>query len=159
MRITIAAVGRLKAGAERTIAERYRDRAVALGRGLGVSLTLRELPEARGGSAAERMSREAAALAEACPPGDALAVLDRTGKSLSSNDFAELIGRHRDRGRDLSLIVGGADGIDPGLRHRADLVVSLGAMTWPHQLARLMLLEQIYRALAIIAGHPYHRSD
>lgn len=159
MRITIAAAGRLKAGAERSIAERYLDRAEATGRGLGMTIAVREIAEARGATAAERMRREAAALRDDRAGNAVLVVLDRTGKSLSSEDFADLVGRYRDAGRDLRLVIGGADGIDPALRQDADLVLSLGAMTWPHQLARLMLLEQLYRALAIIAGHPYHRAD
>lgn len=158
MRITIAAVGKLKAGAERTMAERYLARSAAIGRTLNVSIEMREAGEARGGTVAERAVREAAALARLIPQGAFLVVLDETGKSFSSADFSSRLGAWRDAGRgDVAFVVGGADGVDGGLKRRADLVLSLGAMTWPHQLARLMLLEQLYRALAILSGHPYHR--
>jgi 23S rRNA (pseudouridine1915-N3)-methyltransferase len=98
-------------------------------------------------------------LADAVPKGATIIVLDQRGKTLSSEDFATRLGRWQDEGvGDLAFIIGGADGLDPAWRQRAALVLSLGAMTWPHVLARVMLAEQLYRAQSILAGHPYHRA-
>ena len=87
-----------------------------------------------------------------------LIALDERGKSLSSRDFADRLGRWRDDGEDeIAFIIGGAGGLDKAILDRASLVLSLGPMTWPHQLARGLLLEQLYRGQQILAGHPYHR--
>jgi 23S rRNA (pseudouridine1915-N3)-methyltransferase len=104
------------------------------------------------------MAAEAALLRRAVPPGAALVALDERGQMLSSPDLAALIAGWRDAGRgDAAFVIGGADGLDPGLRTAADRVLSLGPMVWPHALARAMLAEQIYRATTILAGTPYHR--
>jgi 23S rRNA (pseudouridine1915-N3)-methyltransferase len=92
------------------------------------------------------------------PQGALLAVLDERGKMLSSPDFADMLAGWRDAGRsDLALVIGGADGIAPELRARADFALSFGQMVWPHMLVRVMLSEQLYRAASILAGSPYHR--
>ena len=103
------------------------------------------------------MSAEAPLLARAIPEGAALVVLDERGQMLSSPEFARKIAGWRDQARDVAFVIGGADGIDPSLRDRADLAISLGRMVWPHMLVRVMLAEQIYRATTILAGSPYHR--
>ncbi len=105
-------------------------------------------------------AREAELLLAALPEGARVVTLDAAGKALTSPQLADLIARWRDDGtRDLAFVIGGAEGLDEGLRRRADLTLSLGRMTWPHLLVRAMLAEQLYRAQQILAGHPYHRSQ
>ena len=158
MQMTIAAIGRMKAGAERELAERYRDRVNKTGRRLGLSLAVREFPESRAAAAAARKEQEAAALLAALPQGAILVALDETGKNLDSRDFARQIAAWRDDGvAELVFAIGGADGFAPSLLKAATLRLALGTMTWPHQLVRLMLAEQTYRAVTILSGHPYHR--
>ena len=95
---------------------------------------------------------------DAMEKGAALCVLDERGKTLSSPEFAQVLAGWRDGGRqDAAFVIGGADGVEPGLRARADLAVSFGRMVWPHMLVRAMLAEQLYRAATILAGSPYHR--
>lgn len=158
MRITIAAVGRLKAGSERELFERYIARAAAAGRRLGLTPSLREFPEGRASAAATRKDQESAAILAALPERAVLVALDERGSSLSSAALAERIAKWRDAGReDLVFAIGGADGHAPQMSNRADLTLSFGEMTWPHQLVRVMLAEQVYRAVTILSGHPYHR--
>ncbi|KQT47568.1 50S rRNA methyltransferase [Aureimonas sp. Leaf454] len=159
MRLTIAAIGRMKAGPERDLAARYLERLAKSGAPLGLDYAgLVEQPESRLGTVPERKRDEAARLTGPLPDKTGLVVLDETGKILSSETFAEELARLRDEGlRDLALLIGGPDGIDPDLRGQARLVLSLGRMTWPHQIARILLAEQLYRATTILAGHPYHR--
>ncbi|MCQ8783747.1 23S rRNA (pseudouridine(1915)-N(3))-methyltransferase RlmH [Mangrovibrevibacter kandeliae] len=160
MRVTVAAIGRMKTGPERELVERYFDRFRKSGGGLGLDFAgVVELPEARAAQAAERKRDEAARLKAALPDPCTLLVLDETGRSPSSEAFAEDLARRRDAGtRDLALLIGGPDGFDPDLRASADLVLSLGRMTFPHQIVRILLAEQLYRAATILAGHPYHRA-
>jgi len=160
MRLTIAAVGRMKSGPDRDLADRYLDRVAKAGRSLGFkSIDITEIGESRASRAEERMAEEAAALTRTIEPGAVRIVLDSSGAALSSEDIARRIGRWRDAGRPAAcFIVGGADGLAPTLKSDADLTLSFGAATWPHQLVRIMLLEQIYRAVTILAGHPYHRA-
>jgi 23S rRNA (pseudouridine1915-N3)-methyltransferase len=105
------------------------------------------------------MSAEAELLMRSIPAGALVAVMDERGKQLSSPDFAAQLARWRDGGRqDLAFVIGGADGLDPALRARADFSLSFGAMVWPHMLVRVMLAEQLYRAATILGGGPYHRA-
>jgi 23S rRNA (pseudouridine1915-N3)-methyltransferase len=152
VRIVIAAVGRARKGPEQALIELYRQR-------LRWPMEIREVEEKRPLNSAGRKRREAALL-RAVIPGDAvIAALDERGKSLGSKAFAAQLGQWQDTGRrDVAFLIGGADGLDPELRAGADLVISLGPMTWPHLLARSMLVEQLYRAECILAGHPYHRA-
>jgi 23S rRNA (pseudouridine1915-N3)-methyltransferase len=151
MRILVAAVGRHKRGPLRDLEQHYAERILW-------PLALREVEEKRPLPAAELKEREAALLLAAVPNGATIVALDERGKSVSSADFAARIGQWRDRGvADLAFLIGGADGHGDAVRKRADLLLSLGAMTWPHLLVRGMLLEQLYRAQQILAGHPYHR--
>lgn len=159
MRMTIAAIGRLKAGPDRALVERYLERAAQAGRSQGLTLAVREFAEGKSAQPALRMKEEADAILAALSPDAVLIALDERGTELSSADFAARIGSFRDRGtRDLVFAIGGADGHDAGIRGRADLLVAFGRMTWPHQIVRLMLAEQIYRAITILSGHPYHRA-
>lgn len=159
MRISLFAVGRLKAGPEKELASRYMDRFAKAGPAVGLELARQiEIAESRAANAETRKREEAAGLEKSLPEGAVLILLDERGKSLDSEAFAELIGRYRDGGkRDMMLAIGGADGLDPELRNRADAVLNLGSMTWPHQLVRILIAEQLYRAVTILAGHPYHR--
>ncbi|MEP9378604.1 23S rRNA (pseudouridine(1915)-N(3))-methyltransferase RlmH [Aquabacter sp. CN5-332] len=160
MRILIACIGRMKAGAERDLVARYLDRAKAGGRSLGLSgFEVVEFSESSARRAEDRMAEEAGALIGALPAGARLGVLDPRGRSLSSEDFAARIGGERDAGAGaFGLVIGGADGLSDMVRVRADLTISYGAATFPHQLVRVMLAEQIYRATTILSGHPYHRA-
>ncbi len=160
MRLLLACVGRLKAGAERDLVTRYLDRARGLGRSLGFpSVDMVEVGESAARRPGDRMAEEGAGLLSACPEAARLMVLDPRGRNLSSEDFASSVARQRDEGTGaLAFVIGGADGLSPQVRDRADLVVAFGAATFPHQLVRVMLAEQIYRALTIMASHPYHRA-
>ena len=160
MRVSIAAVGRMKAGPEREMVSRYLDRAVGSGKPLALTgFDVTELTESRASAAATRKSEEARALRAAIPAGVVVA-LDERGKSIGSEAFATLVGRWRDEGRPaVSFVVGGADGLDSDFVKSADLVLSFSPLTWPHQLVRIMLAEQLYRVTTILSGHPYHRGD
>ena len=160
VRLTILAIGRLKAGPERLLAERYAARFAALARGLGLdgphSAECAESPSRR---PEDRMADEAKAILAALPPAAYALALDERGKSISSPDFADLLARQRESGRThMYFLIGGADGLAETVRGRADLLLSFGAMTLPHQLIRVLLLEQLYRAATILQGHPYHRN-
>ncbi|MEY3552760.1 MAG: Ribosomal large subunit methyltransferase [Pseudomonadota bacterium] len=159
MRLTLSAIGRLKAGPERDICARYIDRAQAACRNVGLAgLDLRECDESRARRPEDRKAEEARSLMAQLPAGARLIVLDERGKSISSEAFAADLAAARDAGAGAyALLIGGPDGIDPELRARASLTLAFGAMTWPHQLVRIMAAEQIYRAITILSGHPYHR--
>lgn len=159
MLITLAAIGRLKAGPERLLVERYLERAEQTGRALGFTLRVREFAESKAGRAEDRKAQEADALLAAVPDGARLVLLDEHGAVLASAAFAERLGAWRDAGaRDVVFAIGGADGHGAAVRARADQTLAFGAMTWPHQIVRLLLAEQIYRATTILCGHPYHRA-
>ncbi|MEZ5923697.1 MAG: 23S rRNA (pseudouridine(1915)-N(3))-methyltransferase RlmH [Hyphomicrobiaceae bacterium] len=159
MRLTIAAVGRLKTGAERELVSRYLGRIDALGRTLAFGpLRIVELSESRATAVSRRKSDEAEALLKASKPAERRVALDESGKCLTSQAFAAFLRSERDAGTsDLAFLLGGPDGHgDEALRGNR-LALSLSAMTLPHGLARVVLVEQLYRALTIVAGHPYHR--
>lgn len=158
MRLLLASVGRAKAGPERDLVSRYISRAAAAGRNIGFSaIDIREFDEGRARRAEDRKLEEAKAI-RAATGGAPLIACDATGKTLSSPDFAAALAQSRDSGAEsLVLVIGGPDGLDPDFRATARLIVSFGAMTWPHQLARILAAEQIYRAMTILNGHPYHR--
>jgi 23S rRNA (pseudouridine1915-N3)-methyltransferase len=160
MRVVIAAVGRLKAGPERELAERYCDRAAKTGRALGINgIDVVEVRESRARDTERRILEESIALATLASEGSVTVLLDRQGENFGSDAFAGRLRSWRDNGRHtLCFMIGGADGVSAALRDRSDLILALGAATWPHQLVRIMLLEQIYRALTILSGHPYHRA-
>jgi len=160
MRLVVIAVGRLKQGPERELAERYRQRFEDAGRKLGFrGLELHEIPESRARDAATRMAEEAAAISAQIPEKSVLVTLDERGDSIDSAAFARHLGRWRDESAaNTFFLIGGADGLSPDLRRKAKLKLAFGAATWPHQMVRVMLLEQIYRAATILAGHPYHRA-
>jgi 23S rRNA (pseudouridine1915-N3)-methyltransferase len=159
MRIVIAAVGRLKQGPERELAERYRKRAANAGRSAGLSaFEIIEIKESRAGDGARRMLEESIAIANVIPDDGVIVLLDGRGESMSSSVFAgRLQGWRTEDKPAVTFIIGGHDGLAPNLREKSNLAIAFGAATWPHQLVRIMLLEQLYRAVTILAGHPYHR--
>lgn len=155
MRLHISAVGRLRTGPERVLIDDYLQRFDRTGRALGLGpAEEHEVEDKKGGG----MAAEAALLARTIPSGAAVVALDERGRTLTSPEFAALIARFRDGGRqDLALMIGGADGLASSLRSDADAVLSFGPMVWPHMLVRVMIAEQLYRAASILAGAPYHR--
>jgi 23S rRNA (pseudouridine1915-N3)-methyltransferase len=155
MRLQLCAVGRLRAGPERALIDDYLHRLDRTGRPLGLGpVTEHEVEDKRGTG----MAAEADLLLRAVPAGAVIVTLDERGRMLSSPEFAAQLARWRDAGRqDVAFLIGGADGLAPGLRDRAAFSLSLGAMVWPHMLVRVMLAEQLYRAATILAGSPYHR--
>ena len=159
MRIIIAAVGKLKSGPETELADRYAKRATQTGRALGLkAIEVIEIRESRADEAAKRMLEEAIAIANVIPPGAAVVLLDIKGENRDSDQLAAQLSAWRANDSPaVVFIIGGADGFAPSLRNKANLRLSFGAATWPHQLVRVMLLEQIYRATTILTGHPYHR--
>lgn len=159
MRVTIVAIGRLKDGAERVLVDRYLKRmASSKGQGLGPMAEL-ETAESRRASVSGRQQDEAARLIKLAGAADLVVLLDERGKALSSSEFAAFLGNARDDGRrDAAFLIGGPDGHGAAARAAAHVALSLGPMTLPHGLARAVLAEQLYRASAILAGHPYHRA-
>ncbi|MGC2856766.1 23S rRNA (pseudouridine(1915)-N(3))-methyltransferase RlmH [Novispirillum sp. DQ9] len=152
MELVIAAVGRARKGPERALFEHYAER-------LKWPLSLKEVEEKRPLPAAQRMEREGALLLACVPAGARVVALDERGKALSSQTFADQMGAWRDQAVPaVAFLIGGADGHAPEVRARADLLLGLGAMTWPHMLVRGLLVEQVYRAQCILEGHPYHRA-
>ena len=160
MRLVVVAIGRLKQGPERELAERYAERFDDIGRKLGFrGLAIHEISESRARDAATRMAEEASAISALIPEKSVLVALDERGKNIDSVAFAQHLGRFRDQSAaDTIFTIGGADGLSPDLRRKAKLTIAFGAATWPHHLVRVLLLEQIYRAATILAGHPYHRA-
>jgi 23S rRNA (pseudouridine1915-N3)-methyltransferase len=155
LRVHLIAVGRLRTGPEKDLVDDYVTRFDRTGRALGLGpLSLTEVEDRKGGG----MSAEAALLERALPKGATLCILDERGRVESSPQFADRLARWRDQGTsDLAFVIGGADGIEPAFRARADHALSFGKMVWPHMLVRVMLSEQLYRAASILAGSPYHR--
>ena len=160
MRIVVAAIGRLKQGSERELAERYRKRAADAGRSAGLSaVDIVEIKESRARDAARRMLEESIAVANLIPERAITVILDARGESMSSEAFAGRLHGWRQQDKPaVVFIIGAADGLAPSLQEKASLAIAFGAATWPHQLIRIMLLEQLYRAVTILAGHPYHRA-
>lgn len=153
MKISIIAIGRLPRSPESELVKLYVDRATAAGRSLGLGpVEVLEVEARKPGKAAE---------ADALRPhldGAHVVACDEHGAARPSRAFATEIGRLRDDGvRRLVFLIGGADGLDPALLAQANGKLAFGPQTWPHALARAMLAEQVYRAVTILAGGPYHR--
>ena len=159
MRLALIGVGRLKSGPERELFDRYFKRLADLARLQGISgVDLREVEEGRARRAEDRQAEEARAILAAAPKGAWLALLDERGAAMTSAQWAAEIGKARDAAAPAyAVVIGGPDGLDPALRAQARTILAFGAMTWPHQLVRVMAGEQLYRALSILGGHPYHR--
>ncbi len=160
MRVTIAAVGRLRAGAERELFRRYWSRLEATGRQIGIGpVKVIEASDSARGSLTERRNAESEALLKKIDDGATLVALDETGKAFTSQELANLLETYRDRGvGELAFLIGGADGHGAAVGKHSALKLALGTMTLPHGLARIVLAEQLYRAATILSGHPYHRN-
>lgn len=146
----LVAVGRIGRGPEAELFERYNDR-------LRPKLAVTEIAEGRG-APAEMKRREASALLASVPAGALCVALDLGGATPASEAFARLLQQWRESGRDIAFVIGGAEGLDASVVARADYALSLGSLTWPHLLVRVMLAEQLFRAQSIASGHPYHRA-
>ena len=159
MRVVLLAIGRMKKGPETELVERYLKRAEQAGRQIGLrGVEIIEIRESRAADAGKRMVEESIALANVIPEGAVTVMLDERGDSLGSADFADHMRKWRDAGVPAAVfIIGGPDGLAQSLRDKAKLKLAFGAATWPHQMVRIMLLEQVYRAITILSGHPYHR--
>jgi 23S rRNA (pseudouridine1915-N3)-methyltransferase len=159
MRLLIAAVGRLKAGPERELLERYVERANAAGRSVSLApVEIVEVPESNARRPSDRVAEETRKLQELVPKGARRIVLDSRGRGLTSEDFAARLAKLRDQGAPATaFLLGGADGLAKS-GNPPDLTISFGAATFPHQIVRILLAEQIYRAVTILSGHPYHRA-
>ena len=159
MHLILAAVGRLKKGPECELVERYVERIKASGRNLGFArFSTLEIAESRAASAEARQREEEKSLLDKLPAESRLVLFDERGKSRSSRQFSREIAAFRDQGdAHLAFVIGGPDGLSPEFRKQAATIVSFGQLTLPHQLARVMVAEQIYRAMTILSGHPYHR--
>lgn len=160
MDIVVAAVGRLKAGPERELCERYLDRARKGGRALGLrGFSVEEVAESRATRAKDRITEEERALLQRVGSDDRVVCLDSTGALTDSDSLAKSLSRDVQSAVPRTLfVIGGADGFGEGLLKRADRTLSFGRATWPHQLVRILLAEQLYRATTILSGHPYHRA-
>jgi 23S rRNA (pseudouridine1915-N3)-methyltransferase len=160
MRVQLVAVGRLKERAERDMLDRYVRRFDQAGHRLGLGpLEIREIPESRRDNAARRKSDEAASLLKAAARADVLVALEGTGAQMSSDTFGRWLAARRDGGAELmAFLIGGPDGHGKAVLEQASLRLSLGPMTLPHGLVRVVLAEQLYRVATILAGHPYHRA-
>jgi 23S rRNA (pseudouridine1915-N3)-methyltransferase len=159
MKIVIGAIGRLKTGPEKEMAADYEGRIVATGRSTGVTgLSIKDWPESRAELVDRRKAEEGELLLPLTDTGKTV-VLDERGKALSSAAFSDWLKRSLDGGaKQVTFLIGGPDGHGDAVRAKADLVMSFGPATFPHRLIRVMLLEQLYRALTILTNHPYHRS-
>jgi 23S rRNA (pseudouridine1915-N3)-methyltransferase len=159
MRLTIAAIGRLKDDGERDLISRYMKR-MSSGRAVGLSpVTIEELAESRAAEVGARQEDEAARLLSVTAECDFRIALDERGRAMTSAEFARCLAARRDDGiKATAILLGGPDGHAARLRADAGLTLSLGPMTLPHGLARVVLVEQVYRAITILAGHPYHRA-
>jgi 23S rRNA (pseudouridine1915-N3)-methyltransferase len=159
MRIVLICVGRLKLGPEKDLFDRYCERLTAIGRTCGIhGLDIREIDESRARRPEDRREDEVQSIQSAVPKGAVCWAFDERGGLISSADFAKNLARVRDCGGAAAFIIGGPDGLSERVRISVDRLISFGAMTLPHQLVRVLVAEQLYRATSLLAGHPYHRS-
>jgi 23S rRNA (pseudouridine1915-N3)-methyltransferase len=160
VRLWIYAIGHMRGTPEGMLCDDFIDRAFKTGRNMGfTAVAIEELPVSKHRDVAARMKDEGERLAARLPDGAHVILLDARGKGMTSEDFAEMLGSLRDVGtRDMAFVIGGPDGLGPLPGKKAGRSLAFGPQTWPHLLARALLSEQIYRAITILAGHPYHRA-
>jgi len=160
MHVSIIAIGRMKAGPERELIARYQKRFAQTGKNLGFSgPDIIEINESRASTADQRKADEAKKISDAIPDGAFVFVLDEFGKNISSPQFSTKIKQIQENGtRSVTFLIGGADGHGQEVLNRANFKLSFGQLTWPHQIVRLLLAEQLYRTTTILTGHPYHRA-
>ena len=159
MKLAIAAIGLLKTGAEKQLAEDYETRIDGLCKKAGfTSLAISDWSESKAAEKGARNAEEAKHLWSVVPPGTPVVALDERGSTMASEAFAKFLALEAQKGaRQLTFMIGGPDGHAPETRQRATKLLAFGPMTWPHRLVRVMLLEQIYRSVTILVNHPYHR--
>ena len=159
MLLTVAAIGRLKKGPEQDLVARYLDRSRKTGRPVGISrIDIAEFAESRAGNSESRKADEASQLLRRLPEKSHIVALDERGKTPTSREFAAMLRECLDGGKpSFALLIGGPDGLNDDVRGQSSAVISFGKLTMPHQLVRVLALEQIYRATTILSGHPYHR--
>lgn len=160
MRLWILAVGNSRGSSEGALCDDFIERARKLGRNMGFpAVAIEELAVSKAREVDKRIADECARLAARVPDGAHVILLDAKGKGMTSEDFAEMLAALRDAGtRDLAFVIGGPDGLGPLPGKKAGRSLAFGPQTWPHLLARALLSEQVYRAMTIMAGHPYHRA-
>jgi 23S rRNA (pseudouridine1915-N3)-methyltransferase len=160
MRLHILAIGHARGTQEAVLTEDFVGRAQNMGRRMGFpAVVCEELALSKDRDVHKRMADEAERLSRRVPDGAHVILLDARGKGMTSEDFAEMLGALRDAGtKDLAFVIGGPDGLAPLPGKKAGRSLAFGPQTWPHLMVRAMLAEQIYRAMTILAGHPYHRA-
>lgn len=160
MRLHILSIGFGRNTSEGALSDDFVGRAAQMGKRLGfAAVTCDEIAVGKDRDVTKRMADEAERLARRVPDGAHVILLDAKGKGMTSEDFAEMLGLLRDAGtKDLCFVIGGPDGLSPLPGKKAGRSLAFGPQTWPHLLVRAMLAEQVYRALTILAGHPYHRA-
>jgi len=159
MKLTIFAIGRMKSGPDRDLLERYTGRANNTGKSLQLDGPgIREFSESRAKTSEKRKQDEAAIMLAEIPRGAYLIALDEYGQDISSNKLANLLTSKADEAcPNIVFAIGGPDGHGQQILDNAQRKIRFGSMTWPHQMVRIMLAEQIYRSMTILTGHPYHR--
>jgi 23S rRNA (pseudouridine1915-N3)-methyltransferase len=158
MRIVLICVGRLKLGPEKDLFDRYCHRLIAIGRQCGIhGLDVREIEESRARRPQDRRGEEWRSIENVLPKGGVCCIWDERGQTLNSDQFATNLVKIRDSESPVAFVVGGPDGLSEHGRTIADQLISFGAMTLPHQLVRILVVEQLYRAATLLTGHPYHR--
>ncbi|AIK95718.1 23S rRNA (pseudouridine(1915)-N(3))-methyltransferase RlmH [Candidatus Odyssella acanthamoebae] len=151
MKIRLICVGILKKSPELSLIEEYLKRS-------RWKIELKELPSRSDLTGDTLKQFEAEQIQSFIPEATPLIVLDERGSTLTSRDFAELFQDFQNTGHSqVAICIGGADGLHQSVRDRASKIISFGKLTWPHMLVRVMIMEQLYRAQQILAGHPYHR--
>jgi len=160
LKLFIGAVGRMKKGPENALFMDYFDRCNKAGPKIGLGpLHLTEIAEAKNNHKPERQRLEAEGLVKMPIQNSRIIVLDEHGRNLSSVALSDQLKNWRDDGvPQVSFLLGGPDGLDQSIIQNADLVLSFGSMTWPHMIARILLVEQLYRSISLLSGHPYHRA-
>ena len=152
MRISIVAIGRARTGSEAKLFQYYSDK-LSLWK---ISLIEKEVRKQVAPN--KTISAEGDLISRVIPKDSFIIAMDENGKQVNSREFAKILSHQKDFGYgEVTFLIGGANGLSSTLIKRADQVLSLGQLTWPHLLARVLLIEQIYRAQQIIMGHPYHR--
>ncbi|MFO0601345.1 MAG: 23S rRNA (pseudouridine(1915)-N(3))-methyltransferase RlmH [Myxococcaceae bacterium] len=152
MKLTFLSVGKDRSGLFSPGVDEYVQRL-----GHHAKVAVHELPES-GHSGVRAKEDEGERLLKKLSERDVLVALDERGKALGSIDFAKWLGRQQESARDVAFVIGGDEGLSDAVRQKATLVLSLSAMTLPHRLARLVLVEQVYRAFSILRGEPYHKA-
>lgn len=159
MHVILAAIGRLKKGPEQELVARYAARLSKTGRAIGISeFSTFEFAESRASTAELRKAEEAEMLLSRLPNGYNIFAFDERGTMPTSRKFASYVSSELDTGTSaLALIIGGPDGLHDSVRQKAKKIIALGGVTYPHQIVRILVLEQMYRATTILTNHPYHR--